>query len=807
MKNLISPIVISFLYVFSAVGQNPLMSRYAENLEYLVNNYPHTKVFVHTDKPYYTVGEDLWFAVYAMNASDHQSNPVSNVIYIVLEDEEGREVSFQSLKLEGKFTHGDIAIDPDWPEGIYTLKAYTAYMKNYDYEYIFSKEIAIWSITEEKFAVSEITNNKEKIRFFPEGGQLVNGLISRVAFEVSDHRIQEINILNSEHNIVAVGKTVSDGMGLFNLLPISGEEYFVEIEGSKFPLPNIKSAGFSFNINTLGDETIYAEILCSKDRDLSETFIIGHVRGKVYLLKDDMTGQKATLKIDKASIPEGVSQFTLFDQKGHPLAERTFFVDYPVESVKVDVISPFLYFNQRQEVNLSVQLNGPDGNFTDGNFSVSIVDHEKVTGMEDGINIKNYLLLASEFTSGIPNISTYFKEKSRMSRFMIDVLMMTRGWTRFTWEDAMNRKEPKIAHAPEDGFTISGRVLKDGDPVKAIVDVTVLGDDFFTLSMETDNRGLFTVFGLDIPASSKVTISASTTNKKQKRVTRNLSVSIDDFHPPSLEIMHKAPYNGPKKNDLNDYINTAYQIQTLDSMFDGMSVQLDELSITASKKKSLDQKIKKERNIAYSNYDRRVFLDSTANQTSVRSIFDIVRDRVPGVTVVGPPGGQRFRLRGGSNTILGDLDAMVLLDGVPASYEIINTIPVEMIGFVDVLSGLSSTTVYNAPNGIVAIYTKRPGDQGYGSGFIQSDNIANVLHHGYYESKEFYSPDYSTTFTDYQKPDYRTTLFWKPRVTTNEGKANLNFYGADITTDYLVEIQGLTTDGIPFVHYSTFEVR
>jgi hypothetical protein len=105
----------------------------------------------------------------------------------------------------------------------------------------------------------------------------------------------------------------------------------------------------------------------------------------------------------------------------------------------------------------------------------------------------------------------------------------------------------------------------------------------------------------------------------------------------------------------------------------------------------------------------------------------------------------------------------------------------------------------NAGSGAIAIYTRRGGDVSSkpGSGMAASTVV------GYSPIREFYSPNYSTFVRAHEQRDVRTTLFWKPQLTTakNENKVTVVFYNTDVFSKALrVVVEGMTRDG-QFTHF------
>ncbi len=792
--------------------QNPILEKLVDNLEFLVANYPQTKIYVHTDKPYYALGDNLWFSVYAVNANDHAENPVSGLAYVHLEAPNGEVLLERNVQLNGKFGNGDMEIGEDWGEGIYTIRGFTSYMQNYDEDYAFSKEIAIWAKdASDSETTKEITEKSAKVRFFPEGGDLIDGLECKVAFEVSHPSSPHIEVKDQNGKPITSADAMHNGIGYFSITPKYGQTYKAEYDGIEFDLPKVRQRGYGLKVNNLGKESLFIDISRTENMDLEGTFVIGHMRGLVFLQQDGITNENSSLKIDKSSLPDGVAQFTLFSKNGSPVAERAVFINHDNNVVNVNSKIPYEYLNKRQKADLTIGLESATAAKLDGDFSISVVDANLVKGIEDVANIKSYLLLNSEFTKGLPDPNFYFKDNSNKTRFLLDLLMMTRGWTRIKWEDVISRQEPEIEYAPESGFTITGTVFYRGNPVQGNVEFSVIDAGFVGDVIETEPDGKFKVSILDLKEGSNIFLKASVPNLIDPTLgpsTDHVRIVINGSGNKRITSANKIDFVGPGKGDSEEFIERSKKIQAIDSIYSAeWEIELDEVSIKASDL-SRDIELKKEYGIAYRHYDNRIILDSITKNRYVRNIFELVRDQAPGVQIVGIPDvDQRFRLRGGSNTIEGSLDAKVLLDGNEVSYATLNAIPVSQIAFIDVLKGLSSTTIFGGSNGIVAVYTKRAGYDSVEDIYNQPDYVSNIKYEGYSSNREFYSPNYSTTFPGAEKPDIRTTLYWNPRVSIDEGVGKVEFYTSDVASNYIIEIQGLTTEGVPFVGYNSIEIR
>ena len=76
-----------------------VLKQIIEKSNKVFTNFPIEKVYLHFDKPYYAVGDTIWFKAYLTYAL-HQPSPISKIIYI---DVLGpKDTLMQSLKLKVK---------------------------------------------------------------------------------------------------------------------------------------------------------------------------------------------------------------------------------------------------------------------------------------------------------------------------------------------------------------------------------------------------------------------------------------------------------------------------------------------------------------------------------------------------------------------------------------------------------------------------------------------------------------------------------------------------------------------------------
>ncbi|WP_441900488.1 TonB-dependent receptor plug domain-containing protein [Pedobacter psychrotolerans] len=140
-------LVLSFLLIilgFSAfkMDDDPF-TQLLKKLEDYTNKYPQEKVHLHLDKPYYAIGDDIWFKAYVLDAKSSAPSALSEILYVELINEKDSVKKQLKLPVVGGITWGDFKLADTLSEGNYRIRAYTNYMRNFGTAFFFDKSIKI----------------------------------------------------------------------------------------------------------------------------------------------------------------------------------------------------------------------------------------------------------------------------------------------------------------------------------------------------------------------------------------------------------------------------------------------------------------------------------------------------------------------------------------------------------------------------------------------------------------------------------------------------------------------------------------
>src|SRR5690606_16954565 len=180
--------------------------------------FPQEKVHLHYDRPYYSPGETIWFKAYLI--SHGLPSQISKNLYADLIDEQGKIIESKFMPVINGGAAGAFEI-PAYIRGEKVfVKAYTAWMLNFDSTLLYRKPIRILQPASGSKPVSVSTY---QLDLFPEGGALINGISSRLAFKSYDQNgipfAVKGDIKDGKGGTVTSFEAKHDGMGYVDLVP------------------------------------------------------------------------------------------------------------------------------------------------------------------------------------------------------------------------------------------------------------------------------------------------------------------------------------------------------------------------------------------------------------------------------------------------------------------------------------------------------------------------------------------------------------------------------------------------------------
>jgi hypothetical protein len=750
------------------------------------------KIYVHTDQELYLTGETLWFKLYIVDASLHRPADLSKVAYLELLNKSNQPVLQTKVELRDGFGNGSIFLPASLVAGNYTFRAYTNWMKNFGADFYFQKRITVINPFRKLELEKSVKVIPPDVQFFPEGGSLVVGLKSKVAFRAISTSGKGIRfngvVLNNNNDTVTTFHPHKFGMGSFHLTPVAGDSYRAVIKDEEgrlntYKLPEIHESGYVIQVKDSTDNLIVVSIGSTTPLTPGKgVYLFMHTRNIVSTASKYYLSRGNTIvTIPKNKIQEGVSHITLFDDDLNPVCERLYFL--PVKTkLLVDIQTNQREFGVRRKIGIDITtkniVNAPEV----ANLSVAVYKADSLQQKTES-NILSYLLLDSDLSGSIESPEYYTNSDSPEVIQSIDNVMLTHGWRRFQWKDIFSKVKPTLTYLPEyRGHVIRGKVTgPTGSPVSGITTYLASPSRNVQIYGSTSNTQGGVQFEMkDFAGSRKIVLQ---TNLVRDSTSRIQILNPFSESPPTLGL---PPFQLSAERE-NELTSRSIGMQVQDIFFQEKNSQVRSIAVDTTS--------------FYGKADATYYLD---DYTRFPVMEEVMREYVPGVMVRKRKDGFHFLTLDAVNKKLFDEDPMVLLDGIPLFDidEIMEFDPLK-IKKMEVLTRKMYHGVIAMP-GIVS-YTTYSGDL---SDFTLDPKCVVLDYEGLQLQREFYTPKYETAKQrDTRLPDQRNLLHWAPTVITGkDGKQRVEFYSSDLTGTFLVVIEGLTKNGLAGSGSSTFQV-
>ncbi|HEX8040884.1 MAG TPA: hypothetical protein VF490_17125 [Chryseosolibacter sp.] len=733
------------------------------------------KMYAHTDRSYYLTGETLWFKIYAVDGVVHKPLPTSSVAYAELVDQGGFAVLQAKIEMRGGFGSGSFFLPASLSSGHYKLRVYSNWMKNFDPEFYFHEIITIVNPFVVPDALRPAKPGSYSVELFPEGGNLVGGIKSKIGFRIADGSGRGASgrgfVLRNGRDTVATFTPGKFGIGHFEVTPSAGDAYqvvLVHADGthSAHRFPEIQPAGYTMQLKDSG-QFIRISVNTKGVAD-AHVFLFVHARQIIARAERlSLSGNQASVLLKKAELAEGISHFTLFNARLQPVCERLYFT-YPHQELAIQVTGEKGY-GPRQKVSLALQTSAAAGVAAPANLSVSVFRMDSL-GL-DPIDIYPYLWLRADLAGPIESPAYYFDQTNPDISAAMDNLMLTHGWRRFDWKDILDGRKAPDFFPEVNGHIIRGVVKKDQTPVRGVF--TYLGSP----------GKIVRAYGSWSTVSGEVRYEIKDFYGPRRIIlqlqadsAQNFSVQIENPFSPRMDGEKLLPFT-PDVRTRDALIGRSVAMQVQDIYYYdqyGNKFAQPEVDSTAF----------------YGKADATYFLD---DYTRFPVMEEVMREYVPGVFVRKRRDGFHFIVVDAVNKGVLEGDPMILLDGVPVmdADDIMKVDPLR-VKKLEVIQ--RQYYVGQAVFSGIVSYTTYKGDL---ANLELDPKSISLNYEGLQLRRQFYSPAYRYEERRERLPDQRYLLYWNPDVVTDDtGKGQVEFYTSDVDGPYMVVIQGLTDKGL-----------
>ena len=453
------------------------LRRFVGGIESFNRLFPQEKAYLHLDNTGYFRGETMWFSAYVVRTDLGSLTDLSRVLYVELLDPTGEVVATRKVRLENGRGSGSFKLDKLLTSGFYEVRAYTRYMLNWDSAWAFSRvlpvfnapgragdysraEIAapVWrkrlpSSREADTLIAKAVN----VSFHPEGGRLVQGLPSRVAFSVTDGDGRPLDCtgrLTLADGTAVEVSTQREGRGVFAYTPsgIPATLTLADVIGRRrtFTLPGADASGCVMTVDAVSGDHVEVEVRRTADFREPLALVLlsgGNVDATDIIGAGEQTARRRFARSDMAP---GVSQLSLIGQDGRIVAERMVFV-YPhggIDTIHVTAtgsLSPCGKFRLEARTRPGAE------------FSLSVRDAATDVNGTCG-DAATWLLLSSDLRGYVHDPGYYLESDDAAHRRAADLLMLVQGWRRYDVAVMDGSRSFVRRHPLEDGLYLYGRL-------------------------------------------------------------------------------------------------------------------------------------------------------------------------------------------------------------------------------------------------------------------------------------------------------------------------------------------------------------
>ncbi len=671
-----------------------------------------------------------------------------------------------------------------------------------------------------------VNKNYLDLQFFPEGGELIDGLQARIGFKALDYNnkgkhVSGIIVDESDHKITGFSSNTL-GMGVFGMTPKIGKTYFGKVEDEsgiiyKYPLPKVNRTGYALMVQQFKE---HINIRVLENQNTSDSLWVKTTSRGVGYHNFNMAlhNGRFNVALEKKSLPEGIIKISICDKNEHIVSERLFFNFKKEERLLIKANTHISNYGQRDRTVLYINTFAVDSVPEYSNLSVLVLDKSALGEMQnEKDNIRSFFLLNSELKGTIESPGQYFNGHNANRYRDMDALMLTQGWRNYKYE--LSDSSLTFKHKPEKEIVVSGSIGEFFNAKKKSVkpiELTLMtfGKPQNVFVREVDSTGQFTFNLGKVYASDLDILLQAKTNKGQNK---DYTINLDKNKSPIIyfnkeETLHVV-------DSINPYAEQRRAFKALeeDFLIPSNTIALDEVTITGYKMTP-----EREAMMKLHGPPDVVIEDKELHQKIEKWSYGLFS-----VLQYSYPDDIRIRRVGSAGSfLLAEVDiadfTFIIIDGIPVhirDYRLIGNLPTKEIKSVEIIKHPKNSRKYvdevfgdpmalDGPLTISFINIYTYSKKGL-FGVEHTQGMSKQTISGYTPIREFYAPKHEDlTSEDWKVPDFRSTVYWNPNLQTDyNGNAQVEYHNADNIGEMLVIVEGITEDGKLGYHEMVYEVE
>lgn len=761
MKNILLTIFLLTYTCLPCFCQQTVDEAWVASINEEYAAFPSELIYLQTSKGIYETGEDLWFKAYQLNSQSFAFSNQSQTLYLQMINNKDSIVWQEKYPVENGMVFGHVYVGEKLADGDYFLEAYTRHSFHNDTTGILSsrKVRIVKNIAHDNQQSEDVGKDSLRFDVFPEGGNLVSGLPSRVAFKATNGKGYPVEVkgtLYQDDTPVTLLESSHDGMGVFFFTPDTEKKYRIELEdGACYSLPEIYPQGMTLSLSKQDKKNLEFFISQTEGSPAQDVCLVGQVRGMICCVAKGVLKDRLKIKMPLSEFfYQGIAEFTLFNGDMQPVAERLVYV-HPEKKLQINIEPDKKTYALREKATLKIKVTDGNGVPVKTNLGLSVFDKAYINSA-DPVNILTHCYLSSHIRGKIHNPLYYFDEKNSDRKEALDLLLLTQGWRRYVW----NAAEPDYQGGPFLTDEINGiqtlqSKKKDKQNEGAEQLIQIFGAEGNSQFIWTDSTGHFMIDTDKMKALQGGYVYLKPMLSKEFKPT----LELVDYFPLIDSIKKNRPHHYPIA-ELS--YHKKEQILDLPVISSDSTILLNEVTITAKGHKPFrDKMMGRLDSLAQVNLGPWVckhgwlenYKEGYTHHHDPRYCPCVVDDGEPRTA---PVIGKQYTIMKAEYYTCGAKGGWCFkpLDRQTITYQ-----------------------------GV--LYTEEE--------LLRMNNLWRTK--GYYASREFYQPD--EVDMSLSTPDARNTLLWQPSVITDEkGEATVSFYCSDINTGFVGIAEGVDGMGL-----------
>ena len=709
----------------------------------------HNRVILRPIQNKFIPGDTVFFKAYFLDCQNKRI-PGKQFLHLNLIDSKGsilKNILFKVTNGEGQ---NQLILPDSLNSGIYSLVSYSSWHLNFGQDSFFRTDITV--VHKNKI----IPVSTDFLKVFPEGGCLIDGVRSKVVIQTTIKEA-EIGLFDSYGELIAQTISNLNGLSALEFVPNAGQAYYVKVasQNLKTPIGQVKKYGSSIRVNTYHKDfaTISVSSKLAPNLDKGKLFMLIHAQCRIIWDSAFVVTQngRIDIKIKKSTIPEGINHISLLNANKELIASRNFF-----NSCTNSINPKASVSNVDGRYVLNLTLTGAENQPIATGFSVKV--------MNESLD----LVLGSSFEEEVSAIDLDSSNYNDLDYLMITTVkgvpwdwIVNKGSIEPKYDYTRLIKKKGVAY-----FNNNSEPLPDNTRIAFFLMKNQVRYETIAL-----NSGNFWLITPDFYGTDELFYVAESSGKEITDITidwEKYEVIEIDGAPVSKTTHQEDEY--ASFSHRNRLINRSYGFYTNNSD--------DSFNSTPQQNSKLP---KPDSEIMLSDY------------TSFATMEEVVREILPRTF---------FRIRNKKKTIRVSLSKEMMLESTGDPLYIING---QATKSTELFLSLKPSDIAKikiivtskklkplgllGKNGVIIVETNK-NDFRIENNYVQIEGLSLPISFKSYTKAEYLNK---------KIPEFRSVVFWEPELITEpDGKGRCSFYLSDDPSSFIVEIEGLTDEGVPF---------